>query len=45
MIKRYPKRFFAFAPIPPLGGEEVLSKMERAIGSLGFKGPPPYVLS
>jgi predicted TIM-barrel fold metal-dependent hydrolase len=38
MIKRYPKRFLAFAPIPPLGGEEVLSEMERAVGSLGFKG-------
>jgi predicted TIM-barrel fold metal-dependent hydrolase len=38
LIKRYPKRFLAFAPIPPLGGEEVLSEMERAVGSLGFKG-------
>ena len=38
MIKSNPKRFRALAPIPPLGGEEAFSEMERAIGSLGFKG-------
>ncbi len=38
MIKMYPKRFVAFAPIPPLGGEEVLSEIERAVDSLGFRG-------
>ena len=38
MMKKYPKRFVAFAPIPPLRGEEVLYEMERAISSLGFKG-------
>ena len=37
-IRKYPKRFVAFAPIPPLSGEEVLYEMERAVGSLGFKG-------
>jgi predicted TIM-barrel fold metal-dependent hydrolase len=38
MIKRYPKRFGGLAPILPLGGEKAFAELERAIGSLGFKG-------
>ncbi len=38
MIKKHPKRFYGLAPIPPLGGEEAFSELERAIDSLGFKG-------
>jgi len=37
MIKRYPKRFLAFAPISALAGKSPV-EMERAVGSLGFKG-------
>lgn len=38
MIKRYPKRFGGLASIIPLGGEKAFAELERAIGSLGFKG-------
>ena len=38
VVNKYPKRFQALAPVPPLGGEKAFSELERAIGSLGLKG-------
>ena len=38
MVKQYPKRFAAFASIPPLGGKAALKEMERAIQELGLQG-------
>ncbi|MFC1815475.1 amidohydrolase family protein [Thermodesulfobacteriota bacterium] len=38
VIRKYPNRFAAMSPIPPLGGEKALDELERAVGSLGLKG-------
>jgi len=38
VVRRYPKRFAALAPIPPLGGEKAFNELERAIEKLGLKG-------
>ena len=38
VIKRYPDRLTASAPVPPLGGEKALAELDRAIGLLGLKG-------
>ncbi len=38
LIKKYPKRFAALAPIPPLGGERAFDELKRAIEELGLKG-------
>ena len=38
LIKKYPKRFAALAPVPPLGGEKAFDELKRAIEKLGLKG-------
>ncbi len=38
LIRQYPKRFAALAPIPPLGGAEAFDELKRAVETLGFKG-------
>lgn len=38
VVKRYPKRFIALAPVPPLGGEKAFDELKRAIETLGLKG-------
>jgi len=38
VVKRYPKRFAAFATTLPLGGKPALDELERAVKGLGLKG-------
>lgn len=38
IIRDYPGRFVALAPIPPLGGENAFTEFDRAINDLGLKG-------
>lgn len=38
LIKKYPQRFTALAPIPALAGERAFAELKRAIEELGLKG-------
>ena len=38
VVRKHPARFAALAPVPPLGGEEALAELERAVSSKGMKG-------
>jgi predicted TIM-barrel fold metal-dependent hydrolase len=38
VVRRYPGRFVALAPIPPLGGEAAFDELKRAVETLGSKG-------
>ena len=37
-VEEKPDRFIGFAHAPPLGGEESLNELDRAVKDLGFKG-------
>jgi predicted TIM-barrel fold metal-dependent hydrolase len=37
-VQEHPDRFIGFAHVPPLGGEESLEELDRAVKDLGFKG-------
>jgi predicted TIM-barrel fold metal-dependent hydrolase len=36
--RNFPQRFIGLAHVPPLGGDDALGELERAIGELGLKG-------
>ncbi len=38
VVRRYPKRFAALAPIPPLGGQKAFDELKRSVETLGSKG-------
>ncbi len=38
VIRKYPQRFSALAPIPPLGGTRAFAELKRAVEELGIKG-------
>ncbi len=38
ILKKYPGRFVALTPVPPLGGDDTSSELDRAIKQLDFKG-------
>lgn len=38
VVRKYPKRFVALAPVPPLGGQKAFDELKRAIETLGLKG-------
>lgn len=38
VVRRYPKRFAALAPIPALGGQPAFDELKRAVEELGLRG-------
>ncbi|OGQ82165.1 MAG: hypothetical protein A3F90_09990 [Deltaproteobacteria bacterium RIFCSPLOWO2_12_FULL_60_19] len=38
VVRRYPNRFVALAPVPPLSGEKAFDELKRAVETLGLKG-------
>lgn len=38
VVRKYPKRFAALAPVPPLGGQRAFDELKRAVEMLGLKG-------
>ncbi len=38
VVRQYPKRFAALAPIPPLGGQKAFDELKRSVETLGSKG-------